>query len=147
MNIRNHGFTLLEMLMVLLVVLLVISFLPLLLDVHWLKEDPVNRFNRLEWQVFLQQLKNEIRESKQLESSGQILYVYKPTGERVSFEKYGQLIRRRVNSQGNEIVLQSLSDVQYELTNNGVRIIVITTEGERYEAFVTSFFPIKVKQP
>ncbi|MBB5325225.1 competence protein ComGF [Anoxybacillus tepidamans] len=147
MNMGSRGFTLIEMLIVLLVVLLIVSFLPFLLDIRWLHDKPLNRFNHLEWQVFLQQLKSEIRESKQLESDQAVMYAYKPTGEKVSFEKYGSLIRRRVNDQGNEVVLQSVSDVRYELAQNGVRIIVVTTEGKRYEAFVSTFFPIKVKQP
>ncbi|MCZ0754641.1 competence type IV pilus minor pilin ComGF [Anoxybacillus sp. J5B_2022] len=142
----NHrGFTLLEMLVVLSIVLLVVSFLPFLLDVRWLHEKQLNQFHPLEWQVFLEQMKSEIRESKQLQTTETILYAYKPTGEKVSFEKYGSLIRRRVNGQGNEVVLQSISDVRYELAQNGVWIEVITTKGKRYEAFVSTFFPVQVK--
>ncbi|WP_051529917.1 competence type IV pilus minor pilin ComGF [Anoxybacteroides tepidamans] len=146
MSMQNRGFTMIEMLIVLFCVLLVLSFLPMLLDIHWLQTDKSRRFNQLEWQVFVQQLKREIRESTQLQSSGAVLYAYKPTGEKVSFEKYGTVIRRRVNNEGNETVLQAVSDVRYEVKEKGVRIHVLTLEGRQYTAFISTFFPIKVKQ-
>jgi competence protein ComGF len=142
---RTGGFTLLEMLIVLLGVLLVLSFLPALLDVRWLQKEPLQRFNRLEWHVFLQQLKSEVRESAQLETNGTTLYAYKRNGEKVSFERYGTIIRRRVNGQGHETVLQAVADVRYKLAVRGVHIEMITVEGTRYTAFVAAFFPIQVK--
>jgi len=142
---NSRGFTLLEMLVVLAVVLLVVSFFPLLLDVRWLHEKQ-NEFQPLEWQVFLQQIKSEIREAKELENVSTTLYAYKPTGEKVSFETYGTLIRRRVNGQGNEIVLQNVSYVQYQLATTGVQITVTATNGKRYEAFVSTFFPVQVRR-
>ncbi|WP_199425702.1 competence type IV pilus minor pilin ComGF [Thermaerobacillus caldiproteolyticus] len=145
MKKRNQGFTFIEMIMTLSIVLLVVAFLPSLLDIHWLKSERGSS-QRLEWQLFVQQLKNEVRESRQLECNGTTLILYKQAGEQVSFEKYGQSLRRRVNGRGNEIVLQSISNVQYEATNNGVRVAMTTTEGKRYEAFVTTFFPIQVKE-
>mgnify|MGYP003622676308 CR=1 FL=1 len=126
-KMNSRGFTLLEMLVVLAVVLLVVSFFPLLLDVRWLHEKQ-NEFQPLEWQVFLQQIKSEIREAKELENVSTTLYAYKPTG------------------QGNEIVLQNVSYVQYQLATTGVQITVTATNGKRYEAFVSTFFPVQVRR-
>jgi competence protein ComGF len=142
---NNRGFTLVEMLVTLSGFLLIVSLLPLLLNIDWMKVNQSERFQRLEWQLFIQQVTSEIREAKEIEVNNQTLYLYKFTGEKVSFEKYGYLIRRRVNGQGHEILLQYISDVQYQLEVNGIRIKVMTERGKDYETFITTFFPLKVK--
>ncbi|MBS2770056.1 prepilin-type N-terminal cleavage/methylation domain-containing protein [Anoxybacillus sp. PDR2] len=143
---QSRGFTIIEMLIVLSVVLLIVSFFPILLDIRWLRTEKQPQFNRLEWQVLLQQLKQEVRESRQIASDGEKLYLYKRGGEEVCLEQYGSFIRRRVNGQGNEIVLQSISSIQYKLEENGVEVVVIANDGKRYSAFISTFFPIKVKR-
>jgi competence protein ComGF len=143
---QSRGFTIIEMLIVLSVVLLIVSFFPILLDIRWLQTEKQSQFNRLEWQVLLQQLKQEMRESRQIASDGEKLYLYKRGGEEVCLEQYGSFVRRRVNSQGNEIVLQSISSIQYKLAENGVEVMVIANDGKRYSAFICTFFPIKVKR-
>jgi competence protein ComGF len=142
---NNRGFTLVEMLVTLSGFLLIVSLLPLLLNIDWMKVNQSERFQRLEWQLFIQQVTSEIREAKEIEVNNQTLYLYKFTGEKVSLEKYGYVIRRRVNGQGHEILLQYISDVQYQLEVNGIRIKVMTEQGTDYEAFITTFFPLKVK--
>jgi competence protein ComGF len=145
MSKPNSGFTLVEMLITLSGLFIIVSFMPMLLNIHWLKEHPSERFNRLEWQVFVRQITSEIRETREMELKQSTIYLYKFNGEKVSFEKYGNLIRRRVNGQGHEILLQSISDVQYKLQHDGLLIKVMTEQGKAYEMFIMTFFQPKEK--
>ncbi|RAK22369.1 competence protein ComGF [Anoxybacillus vitaminiphilus] len=142
---RNSGFTLIEMLITLSGLLIIVSFMPMLLDIHWVKEQQPERFNRLEWHVFARQIASEVREAREMEIKQSTIYLDKFNGEKVSFEKYGNLIRRRVNGQGHEILLQSVSDVQYKLEHDGIRVKVMTEQGKEYETLIMTFFQPKEK--
>ncbi|MBA2869912.1 competence protein ComGF [Anoxybacillus calidus] len=145
MNKPNSGFTLVEMLITLSGLFIIVSFMPMLLNIQWIKEHQSERFSRLEWQVFARQITSEVREAREMEIKQSTLYLYKFNGEKVSFEKYGNLIRRRVNGQGHEISLQYISGVQYKLEHDGLRIKVMTEQGKEYEMFIMTFFQPKEK--
>jgi competence protein ComGF len=145
MSKQNSGFTLVEMLITLSGLLIIVSFMPMLLNIQWIKEHQSERFNRLEWQVFARQITSEVREAREVEIKQSAIYLYKFNGEKVSFEKYGNLIRRRVNGQGHEILLQSISAVQYKMEHDGIRVKVRTEQGKEYETFIMTFFQPKEK--
>jgi competence protein ComGF len=136
----KNGFTFLEMLIVLLIVLLITSLLPLLLDARLFTYENVNGFHRIEWEIFVQQLKRELNESKQWKSIGTTLYLEKFTGDQVSFELYRLSIRRQVNGTGNETALQFVENVTYTLTHHGIFLHVTATDGKTYEAFISRLF-------
>jgi competence protein ComGF len=128
------------MLIVLLIVLLITSLLPLLLDARLFTYENVNGFHRIEWEIFVQQLKRELNESKQWKSIGTTLYLEKFTGDQVSFELYRLSIRRQVNGTGNETALQFVENVTYTLTHHGIFLHVTATDGKTYEAFISRLF-------
>jgi competence protein ComGF len=140
MNSATKGFTFLEMLVVLSVVLLVTSLLPLFFDARLFTYDNMNGFHRTEWRIFLQQLQAELNESKQWKSNGTVLYLEKFTGEQVSFDLYQSTIRRQVNGTGNETALQYVKSAAYTATNNGIFLRVTATNGKAYEAFLFRLF-------
>jgi competence protein ComGF len=145
MRIQNRGFTLVEVLITLSSLLFIVSFMPMLLNIDWIKKQQSERFSRLEWSVFARQIASEVREARELEVKQSTLYLYKFTGETVSFEKYGNLLRRRVNGQGHEILLQFISNVQYKIEHNGITVKVTSDQGKEYETFIMTFFPPKEK--
>ncbi|GMB07644.1 competence type IV pilus minor pilin ComGF [Thermolongibacillus altinsuensis] len=142
---REGGFTLLEMLIVLSAFLVVVSFVSLFFRMSAAYVNSGGKFNRFEWLVFNQQAKVELRETKEIKIVNSTIYFYKQNGEKVTYEKYGSFIRRRVNDQGHEIMLQHISSVFYSSENQGLRIRVMTDRGDEYETFIASFFPVKVK--
>ncbi|AEH47241.1 competence type IV pilus minor pilin ComGF [Parageobacillus thermoglucosidasius] len=137
---QEKGFTFLEMLLVMAIVLLITSLLPLFLDVRLLKYENVNGFHHIEWEIFVQQLKKELNESKQWKISGTTLYLEKFTGEQVSFALYQSSIRRQVNGTGNETALQFVENVTYILANRGIFLRVTSSDGKIYEAFISRLF-------
>lgn len=137
---QEKGFTFLEMLLVMAIVLLITSLLPLFLDVRLLKYENVNGFHHIEWEIFVQQLKKELNESKQWKISGTTLYLEKFTGEQVSFALYQSSIRRQVNGTGNETALQFVENVTYILAKRGIFLRVTSSDGKTYEAFIFRLF-------
>ncbi|GGA68325.1 ComGF family competence protein [Ornithinibacillus halotolerans] len=55
------------------------------------------------------------------------------TGDLVSIEKYGNVIRRQVNNQGHEILLRNIRDFQCQLLPHGFKIIISSSKGDTYE--------------
>ncbi|CUA79873.1 competence type IV pilus minor pilin ComGF [Anoxybacillus suryakundensis] len=136
---KEKGFTLVEVLMSLTVFFIILFLLTT--SFHLASNYTVKHgnFHYFEWLVFIQQAKIELRESKDVRIYGTTIQFDKWTGERVTYEKYGTIIRRRVNATGHEIMLQSIQRVSYEQEQTGIRIRVLTDKGELYEAFIPFF--------
>jgi len=141
----SDGFTLLEMLVVLSGCLVIVSLMPLFMNIRWVQDQPLERLHPFEWLIFVNQVTTEVREAKEVEVNHRTLHLYKFTGEKISLEKHGQNIRRRVNGQGNEIVLQNVSNIEYRLGKMGIHLQITSQQGKKYEAFIATFFPLKVR--
>jgi competence protein ComGF len=144
---NEKGFTLLEMLTSLsLVLIMAFLFTPILNVLS--NKHASEGLNKFEWEVFLQQADIEIKEMSELTigSKGDILYLKGRNGQIVSYEFYQDKIRRRVNGTGHEIILQRISNVQYDVANNGVKIMVEDINGETYMSRLSSIAEISVNQ-
>lgn len=144
--VRNErGFTLVEMLVTFSMLLVILSFITPFLSVLFRSND--EQFNELEWQIFIQQMKMEIREAKEITvSTNQSVSFVNAAGDVVSFEKYTDKMRRRVNRKGHEVLLQNISSVTFELKTNGYLISVLTVDGENYQAIVSAFTKVEGKE-
>jgi len=132
----QHGFTLLELLISLSITLLIISLLTPLL--YTMADGSNGKLNKLEWEVFVQQAKLEVRASNELTTKGDTLFLKSPsTTQVVSYEPYQGSIRRRVNSTGHEVILQNIASVQYHAEPKGVTIHVKDRAGNSYIAYVS----------
>jgi len=96
------------------------------------------RLQDMEWEVFSSQIKKEIRMSTNAQVVGQTLILADDKGT-VSIEKYGNTIRRRVNSKGHEVILQNVSQLTFTELNNGVKITVKDLNGKTYMLTVYSY--------
>jgi len=142
---NNEGFTFAEMLVILSGFLIIVTLLPMFMNIRWIQEQPMERFHPFEWNIFVRQMTIEVREAKEVEIDNHTVHLYKFTGEKISFERYGQNIRRRVNGQGNEIMLQNISGVEYKPEVNGIHLQVTSLQGKQYRVFIATFFPLKVR--
>jgi competence protein ComGF len=107
-------------------------------------KDSNGRLQNMEWDIFCSQIKKEIRISSKAEViSGNLVLTL--NNEKISYEKYGSNIRRRVNSTGHETILQNVSLVTFSRINNSVDIIVKDVWGKEYNVVVQSYiewFPL-----
>ncbi len=141
---KEKGFTFVEMLVTFSILLVILSFIAPFLGVVYRDND--EQFNKLEWQILIQQMKMEIREASEISvSKNSSVSFYNAAGDVVSFEKYTDKIRRRVNSKGHELLLQQITDVTFEPKTNGFLISVVTVDGKMYQALISSLTTVEVK--
>jgi competence protein ComGF len=96
-----------------------------------------NRLQTMEWEVFCSQMKKEIRMSTNIQVVSNHLILTEDNGT-VTFEKYENILRRRVNNSGHEVVLQNVSDVTFTLLPNRIRISVKDLHDKEY---ITNVYP------
>ncbi|MFT4412612.1 competence type IV pilus minor pilin ComGF [Fredinandcohnia humi] len=144
---NERGFTLVEMLVTFSVLLVILSLISPFLRVVY-QNTSTKEFNKLEWEIFIQQAKMEIREATQvtISNQNQTVSFNNPEGDIVSYEIFYDKIRRRVNGAGNEILLQKISALSFLAINNGWILSITTVDGDNYRAMITGFVPVEVTE-
>jgi competence protein ComGF len=122
---------------------IIVFFMVPVLQIILTNKDTQVSLQEMEWDVFCSQIKKEIRMSSRAEVVAGRLVLTK-NNETIFYEKYGNNLRRRVNSTGHEILLQNVSEVTYSLLNNAVRIKVKDLWGKEYRVTVYSYIDWKV---
>jgi competence protein ComGF len=138
----NRGFTLLEMLLSFTIFIMIASFIPLFLQLAAFPSEK-NKLNLLEWEVFLQQAKIEIREASELEVKDGVLYLKNLYGQKVSYEQYNHSLRRRVDGTGHEILLKNIKSVSFQIVTNGCIVVVTDLNENEFRAKIKSLQPIR----
>lgn len=118
---NSTGFTLAEMLLSFSLFCLLVSFVPVLVKIIFHQEPVKERFQQMEWEVFLSQLKKEVHGCDSAIVNNDRLILMKD-GDQISFQKVGNQLRRQKNYQGNEIVLQNLQSIDFQITGKKVMI-------------------------
>lgn len=131
----------LDMLYAFSIFLLIVAFIPLSFQFLFHNERFDARTQSMEWEVFLNQLKKEVRLSDEISVISGRLQLQK-NGQAVLFEKYGNNIRRRVNVAGHEVVLQQVNAVQFIKIKDGVMVKVEDLYNQSYSAEVYSYLQL-----
>lgn len=135
---NNGGFTLLEMLFAFSIFLVIVAFLPITYR-QILDRSPVEiRIQKLEWEVFMSQIKKEVRMSDKIAVRNDRI-ILERDGSSILYEKYGTSIRRRVDFSGHEIVLQNIAEVRFSEIGNGAMILVRDSRGNEYTGSARSY--------
>lgn len=141
---NEKGFTLVEMLIAFMAFCMLASFFPLAIQTVTSHKYLDQRNQRLEWEVFLSQVKKETRLSSQVTILGDKLLLQK-NGDTILYEKYGSNLRRRVNYTGHETLLQNVASVRFIKASGGFGIYVQDLEQIEYSATIRSFISLEVK--
>ncbi|MGE7182927.1 competence type IV pilus minor pilin ComGF [Peribacillus sp. NPDC006672] len=121
---KNDGFTMIEMLFSLMILMTTSLFVLQLFSIIHTQMGSVDKLHPKEWEVFTMQMKQEVRSSKDQDVMGNKLYLL--SGEQLSaFEQYEDKVRRQVNGMGHEVILQNISEFRVE-KDGGVIVINIT---------------------
>jgi competence protein ComGF len=141
---NEKAFTLLEVLFAFSIFTMIVFFMLPIFQIILDHKDSNGRLQNMEWDVFCSQIKREIRISSKAEViSGTLVLTL--NNEKISYEKYGSNIRRRVNSTGHETILQNVSLVTFTRINNSVKIFVKDVWEKEYSVVVQSYiewFPL-----
>lgn len=116
--------------------------MPLVFKVISVNENIDERKQKIEWLVFIQQLKKEVRvaEKISLDNRGELILLI--DNQSISYEKYGDKLRRRVNGAGHEVVLQKLQSVQFEVKEDNMVLIYKNIFQKEYRS---SFYQMKIR--
>ncbi|WML59757.1 competence type IV pilus minor pilin ComGF [Neobacillus sp. PS2-9] len=134
---NEKAFTLIEVLIAFSVFSIIIFFMLPIFQITLNNKDTQVRLRTMEWEVFCSQIKKEMRFSSSAQVLSGRLILTKDT-ETVQFEKYGTNLRRRVNSTGNEIILQNVSQLSLTTLNNAVKITVVDLSGKVHTVTIFS---------
>ncbi|MHC0035933.1 competence type IV pilus minor pilin ComGF [Pseudoneobacillus sp. C159] len=141
-NIGNRGFTLLEALLGLTTFCLMGILFPLAFQMFNNIDFNDGRLQTLQWEVFSNQIKKEIRLSQKITSKDTKLEL-SIDGNSILYEKNGSNLRRRVNLTGNEILLQNIYSVNFTKVKNGVVIEVADLQKSISSVTVRTFIDIE----
>ncbi|KAB2338976.1 hypothetical protein F7731_02770 [Cytobacillus depressus] len=132
----------LEMLYAFSIFLLIISFFPLTLKYFLDNEQFELRTKRMEWHVFVNQLKKELRLSEELDVYDQRI-ILKKHGQNIIYERYGANLRRRVDSKGHEIVFQQVDTFQFSRIPDGVKLTLRDLYNQTYSISIYSYINLE----
>lgn len=141
-SIKSNGFTLIEALITLACFLIIVSFMPLVFKVISVNENIDERKQKIEWLVFIQQLKKEVRVAEKISLDNRGVLILLIDNQSISYEKYGDKLRRRVNGAGHEVVLQKLQSVQFEVKEDNMVLIYKNIFQKEYRS---SFYQMKIR--
>jgi competence protein ComGF len=131
---QSKGSTLLETLLAFSCFIVIISLLPTFVTAlhvpkhlsggDWLKPMEVH--------LFFEQIALELRQSNDLSLIWGTLLLSKDNGDTIQIERYGTLVRRRVNYKGHDVMLTNVKMITFHLVENGVEITVTSKRGKQY---------------
>lgn len=135
-KMTQKGFTLIEVILSLFFFLIIVAFIPLI--IQFIPESgTVETVAEKEVRIFFNQLAMEVREASSISISGTTLVLIKPNGQLITIEKYGNHLRRRVNQQGHDLFLRNIAQVRYEYATNGVIVVIMNHLGTEYRRRLT----------
>lgn len=130
----ESGYTLAEMLFSFSVWLYVVTLIAMFIPFIYVNTQFSNEVEEKEWEIFLHQSKLELRGARQITAVNQRLTFINFSNERVDYEQYGQLIRRRVDGKGHEILLHFVQSVEFKKQANHIEISVRTVNKQKFSA-------------
>jgi competence protein ComGF len=130
-NFRTQeGFTLIETIIALAVLVMLSSLVPLLLAPIQ-KHPPSSQLE--ETALFFSMLGKEFREGSSFQITNNVLFIKKTGGDEISFSRYRTLIRKQINGMGHEVWLQEIQlFTPFKHSDKLLEIKIIDSEGNEY---------------
>ncbi|RFU61953.1 competence type IV pilus minor pilin ComGF [Bacillus sp. V59.32b] len=138
---KDNGFTLVEMLVSLVIFMIIASFVLNLFTLIQTNTTEKSSLNQKEWEIFINQLKRDVWQSRTMEASHNKLYL--TVGEdMVLIEQYQDKVRRRLNETGHEIALQNIRSFQVISDGNSVTVTVEDKQGKPFRSRLRPFISV-----
>jgi len=135
-QLKNGGYTLLETMLALAIFTVIVFFFPMIIPSFQSSHDDQLKIKEAE--LFFAQTRRDIHQAIQVNASGNVLYVTFKNGDTATYERYGTSIRRRLNGEGHEIMLQNIRDLSFQTKQNMVAIRVTGPRGRTFERKITT---------
>ncbi|TMN20961.1 competence type IV pilus minor pilin ComGF [Lentibacillus cibarius] len=131
MDIRPNekGFTFIESLLTISILLMTLPFIGYVVK----GTDFATDYKPLAVQQFFYFLRDEVIRSPDVTIQSSKLLLQQQNGTTATIIKHGDRVIRKVDGKGFEIFLQDLRGVRFNRVPYGVRVSIITTDGNQYE--------------
>ncbi|OKL38097.1 hypothetical protein BLL40_01345 [Domibacillus mangrovi] len=134
---NDRGYTLAEALIALTVFMTCAASFPLMYDATYRILDASKSEKNTEWEIFIIQLRNELQKSSNWNvMDGKLNYELE--GSTTSISQYEDKLRRQINGQGHEVMLQNVKKAAFALKGGKLYIHVTFQDGEEEG---TSLYP------
>ncbi|MFC9597287.1 competence type IV pilus minor pilin ComGF [Peribacillus butanolivorans] len=134
---KNDGFTMIEMLFSLMILMTTSIFILQLFSIIHTQLESKDKLHPKEWEIFTMQMQQEVRGAKSQDVIENKLYLL--SGDQLSFiEQYEDKLRRRVNGKGHEVILQNISKFKVEKDGN---VIVLNITDKAGNTVIRRFHP------
>ncbi|MFD6439300.1 competence type IV pilus minor pilin ComGF [Peribacillus sp. NPDC060186] len=141
---KNDGFTIIEMLFSLMIVMTTSIFILQLFSIIHTQLESKDKLHPKEWEIFTMQMQQEVRGAKSQDVIENKLYLL--SGDQLSFiEQYEDKLRRRVNGKGHEVILQNISKFQVEKDGNVIVLNITDNAGNNVIRRFHPFFKSETK--
>lgn len=136
MRLNSKGFTLIEVLISLQILLIVLMFLPLLVQAL----QPETNYAHYDTDQFIRFLEREIQTGQIISVKNQQLLILNHQKQIVTIEKYQNVIRRQVNQTGHEVLLHHVDQFDLTFVNAQLNLTVIKKNGDRIATSIVPFY-------
>ncbi|WP_279326772.1 competence type IV pilus minor pilin ComGF [Bacillus litorisediminis] len=126
---NSRGFTLIESLIAFSILFLISNFILVLLHSIGSIDQRSQSYEEYEFFMFFEEIQRELYHAEAVRIQEGTLYIMTPE-RTISYSQYHDIVRRRVNGLGHELVLQNVSDFEVQFVNNRLRSRVIFLNGE-----------------
>lgn len=143
---KENGFTLIEMLLSFSIFSFIIVFIVHTIPLLKYHTYSTENLDQLHWEIFLNQMKREIRTVERIQIGRRELEFIKDT-RLITYERYGEKVRRRVDYAGNETLLFNITRFDFMEVDKGIKVIVVHKNGKTYEGviYIPNEIPIVYK--
>ncbi|WP_194287412.1 competence type IV pilus minor pilin ComGF [Gracilibacillus oryzae] len=122
---KEAGFTLISLLVSIIITMTILAFSMQILHVI-LTQNSSHSFQTLQFFHFVE---DELLGSQQFFRDDNKLAIINENNEKVTYSRYGNLVRRQVNGRGHEIMLRNIAEYTLEDTANNQILLRVETEG------------------
>jgi competence protein ComGF len=137
--LNNKGFTLLDALLSFFVFSIISLSFPLIMKgFETIKSDSIPP-RYYEWNLFSESLGNEVWDTGDIMVSPERIS-FEKEGEWITYERYQNSMRRKVNDRGHEVVLQSIHSIAFSEVPQGIKVKVEFEGGESMESAFYYFY-------
>ncbi|WP_335502886.1 competence type IV pilus minor pilin ComGF [Bacillus sp. JJ722] len=135
---QERGFTLIEMLLSLVTFIIMATLLLQIVLVVQPVRPTSKVLNHMEWEIFLNNLKREVRRGDNTTVSEKRMYISN-SNSITTIEQYGIMLRRRVDFSGHEVMLHNVKNFTVSKIDQMITVHVTDTSDNDYEAILLTY--------
>lgn len=109
---NSYGFTVMEAILVMFILSIIMMIFPLLFQTIIAITQSLQVAEDYEWNLFLIDLRHELQNVDEVVVFQERIHLLREN-MLVTYERYGETIRRRVNNSGHEVVLQQVKQLHF----------------------------------